>query len=171
MNPNDLEKVFLYDDAGNPLYTVDFLVNHQNFIPKIAELRFAEFSYLVPGNTVNDSVNRLREQCNDRILPICYVALKGEEYIGSFALRQYDLDTHNHLTPWLGGVFVPPEKRHQGIGVMLVKEGENKAREMGYSVLYLFTPSKAAWYEKRGWSQLEQASYNGFPMTVMQKYL
>lgn len=149
----------------------DFLINHTRLIPKIAELRFAEFSYLVPGKTLDEFVNGLQEHCNDCKLPITYVALKGNDFLGTFSLRQCDLHSHSHLTPWIGGVLVPSEKRNQGIGSLLVKEGEAQAREMGFDSLYLFTPNKAPWYTKLGWSTVETASLNHTPITIMQKTL
>ena len=149
----------------------DFLVHHMGLIRRIAELKFSEFSYLVPGKTLEDFITGLHEHCNDQKLPITYVALENENFFGTFSLRECDLNSHCHFRPWIGSVLVPPEKRNQGIGSLLVKVAENKAKEMGHDFLYLFTPNKAPWYTKLGWTAIEKSSLNNIPVTIMHKYL
>lgn len=149
----------------------DFLAHHIKLIPKIAELKFSEFHYLVPKKTIDDFIRGLHNHCNDGKLPISYVALEGDHFLGTFSLRERDLDSHSHLIPWIGSVLVSPEKRNQGIGSLLVKEAEVKAKEMGFDLLYLFTPNQAPWYTKLGWDTIEKSILNNIPITIMRKPL
>lgn len=149
----------------------DILANNPDLIQRIAELKFSEFSYLVPGKTLDDFVRGLWEHCNDKTFPITYVALEGKDFLGTFSLRKCDLNSHSYLSPWIGSVLVPTEKRNQGIGALLVKEAENIAIEMGQDFLYLFTPNKESWYAKLGWVIIEQSFLNNISITIMHKSL
>ncbi len=150
---------------------IELLLHHQSLIPKLAELRFAEMGYLVPGKTLEDFIQGLHAHCNDSKMPIAYVALNDGEFLGTFSLRVCDMPSHCHFTPWLGGVLVPSDKRKRGIGAFLVQEAENRARERGFQMFYLFTPDKAAWYAKLGWTEIEYSQFNNIPVTIMQKPL
>ena len=149
----------------------DFLIHHKDLIQTIAELKFSEFSYLVPEKTLDDFIEGLYRHCNTEEFPITYVALEGKNFLGTFSLRVCDLNSHSHLSPWMGSVLVPPDKRNRGIGSFLVKEAENKAKERGYNSLYLFTPNKRAWYTKLGWITIKESSLAHTPITIMQKHL
>lgn len=100
-----------------------------------------------------------------------YVAFDGEHLLGTFSLRKCDLPSHVHYSPWLGGVIVPKNIRNQGIGTLLVKEGEKQAKDRGYNQLFLLTFNKASWYAKLGWSTKEESFLFNIPITIMDKCL
>jgi predicted N-acetyltransferase YhbS len=150
---------------------IELLLHHDHLIPEIAELKFQEFGYLIPKKTLQDFQKGLETHLNDQTFPIAFVALQGNQFVGTFSLRQHDLDTHRSLSPWVGSVLVVPHKRKQGIGSFLVKNAEFIAKEKGYECLYLFTPNKEAWYAKLAWITIEQAFFNGTPIIIMQKSL
>lgn len=149
---------------------IELLLDHQYLIPEIAKLRFQQFGYLVPEKTLNDFIKGLESHLNDKKLPITYVVVENKQFFGTFSLRKSDMDTHQHLFPWLGGVLVHPSKRNKGIGAFLVKKAEMIANELGYNHLYLFTPDKAAWYAKLGWKPLEHTFFKNVPVIVMVKH-
>ena len=148
---------------------IALLLDHQYLMPEIAELKFQQFGYLVPGKTLQDFKKGLETHLNDKKLPIAFVVVENKQFIGTFSLRICDMDTHQHLSPWIGSVLVHPSKRNKGIGAFLVKSAEMIANELGYNHLYLFTPDKAAWYAKLGWQTLEHTYFNNIPVTVMEK--
>lgn len=150
---------------------IELLLDHQYLIPEIVELKFQQFGYLVPEKTLQDFKNGLEAHLNDQKLPIAYVIVENKQFIGTFSLRKCDMDTHQHLSPWVGSVLVHPSKRKRGIGAFLVQKAEMTANELGYNHLYLFTPDKAAWYAKLGWQTLEHTLFNKEPVTVMEKSL
>jgi predicted N-acetyltransferase YhbS len=148
------------------------LSKHLQLIPEIAELRLKEFGYLLPDKTILDFRWGLESHLNDLYLPITYVVFgENKEFVGTFSLRKHDLDSHLHLSPWLGGVIVIPSKRNQRIGSFIIKKAESMALERGYSSLYLYTTNKETWYLKLGWKKLENAFFNNFPITIMLKEL
>lgn len=150
---------------------VELLLDHAHLIPEIAQLKFQQFGYLVPEKTLCDFHKGLESHLNDKKLPIAFVVVEDNQFIGTFSLRICDMDTHQHLSPWVGSVLVRPDKRKQGVGTFLVKKAELIAKDYGYQRLYLFTPDKAAWYAKLGWKTLEQTNFNGTHATVMETNL
>lgn len=151
---------------------IELLIENDHLIPEIALLKFQEFSYLVPGKTLNNFIQGLKSHLNYKKLPIAYVLVSdSKEFIGTFSLRKHDMDTHQHLTPWIGSVLVHPHKRNQGIGALIVKQSESFAKQMGYSSLHLFTPNKEAWYKKLGWQIKEHTLFNQSSVAVMYKNL
>jgi N-acetylglutamate synthase-like GNAT family acetyltransferase len=105
-------------------------------------------------------------------LPIAWVAHSDSRVFGTAALRVHDLPGHEHLTPWLGGLYVDPQFRRRGIGAALCSTVEKHARSLpGISKLYLFTLDLQAWYRKAGWSLLESCSWCGRPGDIMFKSL
>lgn len=164
---NVIEQIFKINRMKlNPLN------KNKELIPEIAELKLQEFGYLAPEKTLDDFVHGLKTHLNDRELPIAYILLnEANEFIGTFSIREHDMDTHQDLTPWVGSILVAPDKRNQGIGAYLVAQAESMAKEMGFSQLYLFTPNKEAWYQKLGWETIEYAHFKTVPVAVMFKKL
>lgn len=149
---------------------IQLLVDNEHLIPEIAQLKFQEFSSLAPKKTLDDFVQGLKTHLNGKELPITYVLVnETKEFVGTFSLRKYDMETHQHLTPWVGSVLVSPKYRNQGIGAFLVEQVELKAKEMGYPQLYLFTPKSEAWYQKLGWRTIEHTLFNQTSVAVMCK--
>jgi N-acetylglutamate synthase-like GNAT family acetyltransferase len=150
---------------------IEPLMHHRNLIPAIAALKFKQFGYLVPERCLEDFQQGLERQLHDKTIPMAFVAVEDGQFVGIFSLVMHDMETHPHLSPWLAGLVVHPDKRKQGIGAQLVAKAEAVAKELGYKRLYLFTVDKAAWYGKLGWKVIEQATFNGVPVTVMERQL
>jgi N-acetylglutamate synthase-like GNAT family acetyltransferase len=71
------------------------------------------------------------------------------------------------LTPWLGGVYVAPDHRRQGIGSALVTRAVDEARKLSVERLYLYTADQERFYARLGWSVVEQCQYRGQGVVVM----
>ena len=63
-------------------------------------------------------------------------------------------------------LWVRPDLRREGIGLVLMNEIESKARELGYVALYLETgpaqPEALALYRTNGWTEIDQYPDGGF---------
>ena len=70
--------------------------------------------------------------------------------------------------PWLAAVFVTPEARKLGVGSALVEHVVNRARELGYPKIYLYTEHQELWYASKGWSKIRDIIFLGLHHTVMQ---
>lgn len=77
------------------------------------------------------------------------------------ALRVHDLHGRDDLGQWLGGVYVRPESRRRGVASALCRVVEEKARELGFRRLFLFTLDRQSLYARLGWSVMESTVWKG----------
>ena len=70
--------------------------------------------------------------------------------------------------PWLAAVFVTPDARKLGVGSALVEHVVNRAQELGYSKIYLYTEHQELWYASKGWTKIRDIIFLGLHHTVMQ---
>ena len=134
----------------------------------LAHWHHAEWSYLNPEQSFAQRIERMQSYLCDDFMPSTWVALGDQgQPLGSAAIRDYDMDTHMQLSPWLASVFVDPQRRKQGIGSALVQQVMDLAQAHGFKQLYLFTPDQAALYQRLGWQIIESCAYHGTQVDVM----
>ena len=146
---------------------IDYLANHQEFIPILADWHHQEWAYLRPGDSVKARTARLRDACGHTAIPIVVIAFTDTALLGSAMLIAHDMDTRMDLSPWLAGVFVAPDHRRRGVGAALVQRVIDEATALGVKRLYLYTPSTEQFYSRLGWSLVERTSYRGADVAVM----
>ena len=139
--------------------TVEYLADHREFIPTVAYWLHAEWGHLRPGETVEDRAARVERACGHCKIPTTFVALAGDQLLGSASLVEHDMTTRPELAPWLSGVFVAPEHRRRGVGAALVERVVEEARVLHTPRLYLYTPGSGALYLRLGWSFMERTFY------------
>jgi len=140
--------------------TVEYLADRREFIPIVARWHHTEWGHLRPGETVEDRAVRVERDCGHREVPTTFVALAGDQCLGSASLVACDMDIRPTLTPWLSGVFVAPEYCRRGVGATLVERVVQEARALGQSRLYLYTPCSGALYLRLGWWVAERTFYS-----------
>ena len=150
---------------------IDYLDQHVDAIPALARWHHAEWSAVTPHLSVPDRIAGFRARAQRGIIPTGFVALLNNTPVGMACLVESDIDTHRQLTPWLATVLVGPEFRGQGIGSALSTRATNEAVVMGVATLYLFTFDRQGFYERLGWSELEEAKYAGRSGTIMLRSL
>ena len=139
---------------------IDLLADHPELIETLAPLVAEHWRPILAQETVESRTATLRDHLNRNNLPIAWVAHSQSTVFGTAALRVHDLPGHEHLSPWLGGVFVVPQFRGKGIGAALCAAVEQDAKKLhGTSALYLFTLDKQAWYKRLGWSMFEPCTW------------
>jgi GNAT superfamily N-acetyltransferase len=74
------------------------------------------------------------------------------------SLKQNELEQYNHLTPWVGSLFVHPYYRRSGLGQKLMTAVEKEALNFGFTDLYLFSSDAEKYYldHHNGWEVLER---------------
>ena len=147
------------------------LCEHPQAIEQLARWHFAQWGPANPANNVERRIARLQGHLEPGRVPQTFVALDGEQLLGSASLVAADLPNRDDLSPWLASVYVDPPHRRQGVGAALVKRVADEAIALGLPTLYLFTPDRAAFYARLGWTVMEQDQWNGTPVTVMQLQL
>lgn len=144
------------------------LREHPEHIVALSAWHHAEWSYLNPGKTLEDRINKMRDYLGDNKIPTMLIAIEGDDLLGSAALIESDMDTHPELTPWLANVYVREDKRGLGVGGKLVRAIMQLAKDYQLPRIYLFTPDQEAFYAKMGWTRLSHENYHNAPVTIMQ---
>ena len=150
---------------------ISYLIEHPEYIPQLAQWLFEQWDSILGEKTPETRIKKLKTHMNRGELPIAWVAHANGQPLGTAALRVHDLEGREHLTPWLGGVFVGPHFRRQGIGAALCAAVEDEARSRAIHTLYLFTLDKQAWYSRLGWKMFAPCVWHQRPGDIMSKRL
>lgn len=147
---------------------IDFLAEHVELIPTIAEWLYDEWGDIRPGDSVDRRIEQLEGLLNRDRIPTAVIGLSGAVPVGIACLVEHDLPGREDLAPWLASVVVPPELRRQGIGKALVERVVEIAGELGHDELYLFTFDQEHFYAEMGWQTFDKAERFGQDITLMQ---
>lgn len=105
-----------------------------------------------------DSFANMKSQLIKKVhideLPITYVCKHNGKIIASASLYRCDSVTRQDLTPWIANVYVELDYRKLGIAKALQDMVVNKAKELGYKQIFLWTGLNG-YYEKYGWDYIE----------------
>ena len=146
---------------------IEYLSEHPEALPTLAQWQHAEWGYLRAGDTVEKRAARLKSSANGNRIPLTVVALEGNEVLGSASLIDHDMETRMELTPWLAGVYVGEAYRRRGIGGELVRRIVTEARRLEVPLLYLYTVHSERFYAALGWSLMERTSYRDQSIVIM----
>ena len=146
---------------------IENIANNLDLVETIARWHWDEWGDSDPAGSLESWTERLRQRTNRDRIPTTYVALDGDELLGSVTLVEHDISTWPGLSPWLAGVYVKPSRRGQGVGSALVRHAVRQAAEMGIARLYLYTDSARGFYEKLGWCHIADDYFEGSPVSVM----
>jgi GNAT superfamily N-acetyltransferase len=121
-----------------------------------------------PYDTVDWYLNLYSDADLSTSLPVVHAALLNDEFVGTASLIADDeLPDAPEPGPWIAAVFVAQWARRQGIGEALIDSLTSRARESGFSTVYLYTEHGAPWYEKMGWTSLRVTRLSDHNVTVM----
>src|SRR4051794_3017979 len=126
---------------------ISYLAERPELAVQLIPALLEHWSYVFPDETAADRAAKFKAHLSFDELPIAWVAHEGDCALGTAALRQFDLEGREDLSPWLGGVFVLPSHCRRGIASALCRAVEGKAHEQGVSQLYLFTHGQEALYQ------------------------
>ncbi|HEY7036052.1 MAG TPA: GNAT family N-acetyltransferase [Thermomicrobiales bacterium] len=148
-------------------FRIESIADHLDLIETIARWHWDEWGHADPGGSLATWTAGLQERTHRDRIPTKYVALDGDELLGSVTLVANDMASHPELTPWLAGTYVKPERRGQGVASALVRHAVQEAASMGVARLYLYTESARGLYERLGWTPLGEEEYEGTRVTIM----
>ncbi|MEQ9565541.1 MAG: GNAT family N-acetyltransferase [Pseudomonadales bacterium] len=143
------------------------LADKKEFLWELAELQHAEWKHFSPSPTLQMRVDKITKAARREGIPSVYVAISGNQLLGSAAIVEQDMSTRPELSPWLAGVYIKEEFRNQGIASALIARCEREAALAGADTWYLFTEFASGLYEKLGWSHMERCDYKGVAVDVM----
>ena len=84
-------------------------------------------------------------------LPLTFIAVEGEQLLGTIGLWRCDLISRQDLFPWLAALYVAPAARGQGLAGKLQRHVIDYARRAGFRELYLYSAASAGATSARGW--------------------
>lgn len=148
-------------------FRIESIAGHLDLIETIARWHWNEWSHADPAGSLASWTAGLRERTHRDRIPTTYVALDGDDLLGSVTLVEHDMATHPEWSPWLAGTYIIPTRRGQGIATALVRHAVEEATRMGISRLYLYTESARDLYERLGWHPIANEVYEGQMVTIM----
>jgi len=149
---------------------IAYLKDNSDEIPKLASLWHEVLgSIWVPDIPIKRVEERFRDHLNDDLLPITFIAFDGNKLVGSVSLREND-GIRPDLMPWLGSLIVDKSYQKAGIGKMLIEATKQKASQLNFKKLYLFTfdPTLPSYYLRHGFNKLGMDEFKGHNVTVME---
>lgn len=158
-------------DKSDVNLQVDYLQNHRDAIPALAELHHAEWLSITPTLSVADRIAAFEARARRGSIPTGFVAIDGDTVVGMACLVECDIESHCHLAPWLATVLVAPAYRRRGVGSALAGRATDEAIRLGVGELFLFTFDRQSFYSRLGWQTMEAVTYAGRAGTVMSRKL
>lgn len=152
---------------------IDYLANHRDCIPQLAQWGYGEWRSIFDhyGMSLEDVIGTFERRAQRESLPLGLVALDGARVVGTGSLKLQDLELRPALTPWLGGIFVDKEYRGRGVGTAIIQRLLVEAQRLRLPRVYLWTTSAQALYLKLGWTEMEELTFCGATISVMEKRL
>jgi GNAT superfamily N-acetyltransferase len=148
-----------------------YLADQPELLPVLADWFYDEWGRNDPGSSREKTSNTLAEYLNRDRIPLTIVRLRGSLAIASASLKIQEMETHPQFTHWLGGVYVHPDFRQQGIGSHLVKYSADLAKKLEVCHLYLYTRDHEHFYTRLGWQEIERPIYQGRVAIIMKRNL
>lgn len=151
---------------------IEYLADYPQHVATLAAWFYEQWRWFLPPESSPEAIGaKFLTHLNREVPPIAFVALDGDELLGTASLRVNDMDILTDLSPWLGGVYVAPQHRQKGVGRLLVSAVEQKALDLGCRLIYLFTFDQEPFYSRLEWRLLKHLEYHGYPVMVMHKAL
>lgn len=148
-----------------------YLADQPALIPVLADWFYDEWGRSDPSSSPERMGQILGGYLNKDKIPLTIILLRGSQPIASASLKIREMETHPQYLNWLGGVFVHPDYRDQGIGSQLVEYSANEAKSLRVNELYLYTRSHEEFYTRLGWQVIEKPLYEGCLAIVMRRML
>ncbi|MCC2669858.1 MAG: putative N-acetyltransferase [Armatimonadetes bacterium] len=150
---------------------IAYLADHPELLPVLLDWFRAEWPDYYGSRTVEDVLDELRAGMHRDCLPLRLVAFAGAEPAGTVILREHPLDARPNLRPGLGGLYVAPGWRRQGIGATLVSSCMGTAHALGHTELFAATGTARALLERLGWERTEELVAHGQEVTLYRRGL
>ena len=157
--------------TNNPAEQYIYLADQPDLLPILADWFYNEWGRGDPKNSPESMRHILGDFLNRDQIPMTIVLLRDAKPIASTSLKFREMETHPQFLHWLGGVYVHPQYRNQGIGSQLVEYTTNEAKNLQVEDLYLYTRSHDTFYTRLGWQVIEKPLYDGRVTIIMKQNL
>lgn len=131
-----------------------YLADKPELVPTLAKWTYDTWSLYDNQLTFEMCVESVKSKLNHDKMPLALVMMDGNTPIGMASLKtKIKLGGYEEKSPWLGSLFVHQSYRDKAVGIMLLDAIYKKAKELGFSEIFVFAsdPDAAKWYFKQGW--------------------
>ena len=146
---------------------IDPLCRHPRWAETLARWHADAFGAWLGGWTWPEALEELRSHDRPEGTPCTWLALVGNEPVGSISLLLEDPPAPAGQGPWLASFFVAPAWRGRGVGGRLHDHCVREAALRGHRLVHLWTPDSVAYYEKRGWRRNGELDAHGTRAILM----
>ena len=124
---------------------------------------------MYPDETLENVIQDYEGYLNRGTIPTALVAVdENDNPLGTACfLAEDELPRFDHLTPWIGAVYVDPPYRKQGFGRRIIQKILDDAKDQGFSHVHLWTDTAKKWYEQLGWYEIETTNFGGHHVSIM----
>lgn len=151
---------------------IQFLADYPAAIPLLANWYYQEWGHEVPGNTPEKEAEKLKAYLHTDPLPLLLLAMEEQTVLGAAQLKYREMERYPEKEHWLGGVYVAPAHRGQGIAATLIQRLVSFAKEQNVRTLYLQTEHlDGGLYLRLGWTPIETVNNHGVEVLVMEREL
>jgi len=134
----------------------------------LAHWSLAEWVHDFPDDTIDWYLDLYEEASRVCSVPSVFVAHLDGKVAGTASLVADDeLPGAVEPGPWVAAVFVTPPARRKGVGEALVRAAIDRARDLGFGDVYLYTRDGVEWYRSSSWEVVRTTELAGRPVTVM----
>ncbi|HBK47291.1 MAG TPA: GNAT family N-acetyltransferase [Xanthomonadaceae bacterium] len=136
-------------------------------LPALASAHVQAFGGLLPDWTEQQARAELATHRRGGI-PDTWLALDGDEWLGSVSLLRADPADLPQYSPWLASLLVRPQARSQGLGAQLVAHCVAMAARLGVAELFLYcVEARVPFYQRLGWRRHARLPLASLPVVVM----
>lgn len=142
------------------------LAEHPQYCPEIAQWYFDEWACLSPHASIERVIADVIAKSHSKsLLPLSYIALSDTTLAAVAELKYREHKGYPDYEHWLGGVFVSPNYRRQGVAKALITKALHHADGLGIRYLYLQTEDKnRILYQQFGFHPLHETEPGIFIM-------
>ena len=140
---------------------------HRHHLPLIADWFRSEWpAWYGPGGAGDADADLMRYAQAGPAIPLGLVALAGGQPCGFGALKDDGIPSGSALGPWAGAGYVPPARRGQGIGALLLRGLVREAASLGFEHVYCATRTAQTLLLREGWQAIETVQQGDERLTV-----
>lgn len=149
---------------------LEYLADHPELLPIVAQWYFEEWGYLSEEKTLEQDIERLQAYLNKDKLPLMLLAVEEGALLGAAQLKFREMSIYPEKEHWVGGVYVAEAHRGKGIARQILLALIAIAKSLKVETLYLQTEHlNGGLYGRMGWTPIEQVNYRGIEVLVMEK--
>lgn len=144
------------------------LCDHPQHLGGVAQAHLQAFGGLLPDWTLEQALAELAAHDADGVIPTTWLALEGEDWVGSVSLLANDDGRLDQYTPWLASLYVRPQARASGTGAALVNHCVQAAAALGVPRLHLYCQDALVpYYTRLGWTPCDRLPLGPLHVVVM----